>query len=141
MIQDLDSAVRADPVLADLAAMGAGVSTDGMRVAGVPVGVDAWVKTFVEKKARSVITDVAKLDVVSDGLLHNQLLNFCQNARMAFLRRNTPTPLLSEFMAQVDDTIVEAVYRHGTGGGHVDWSPHLRKFANMKIQVPHSSAV
>jgi len=93
------------------------------------------VKTFVEKKARSVITDVAKLDVVSDGLLHNQLLNFCQNARMAaFLGRNTPTPQLSEFMAQVDDTIVEAVCRHGTGGGHVDWSPHLRKFANMKIQ-------
>ena len=30
-------------------------STDGMRVAGVPVGVDAWVKTFVAKKARSVI--------------------------------------------------------------------------------------
>jgi len=37
----------------------------------------------------------------------------------------------------VDDTIVEAVCRHGTGGGHVDWSPHLRKFTNMKIQVPH----
>jgi len=40
-------------------------------------------------------------------------------------------------MAQVDDTIVEAVCRYGTGGGHVDWSPHLCKFANMKIQVPH----
>jgi len=92
---------------------------------------------FVEKKARSVITDVTKLDVVSDGLLHNQLLHFCQNARMAFLGRNTPTPLLSGFMAQVDATIVEAVCRHGTGGGHVDWSPHLRKFANMKTQVPH----
>jgi len=103
----LDSAVRVDSALADLAAMGARVSTDGMRFAGVPVGVDAWVKTFVAKKARSVITDVAKLDVVSDGLLHNQLLNLCQNARMAFLGRNTPTPLLSEFMAQVDDTIVE----------------------------------
>ena len=62
-------------------------------------------KTFVEKKARSVITDVAKLDAVSDGLLHTQVLNFCQNV----LGRNTPTPLLSEFMAQVDATIVEAV--------------------------------
>ena len=88
---------------------GAGFSTDGMRVAGVPVGVDAWVKTFVEKKARSGITDVDKLDVVSDGLLHNQVLNFCQNARMVFLGRNTPTPILSEFMVQVNDTIVEAV--------------------------------
>jgi len=122
-----ESAVRADPALADLAAMGAGVLTDGMCVAGVPVGVDAWVKTFVTKQAWSVITDVAKLDIVSDGLLHNQLLNFCQNARMAFLGHNTPTPLLSEFMAQVDDTIVEVVCRHGTGGGRVDWSPHLRK--------------
>ena len=55
---------------------------------------------------------------------------------MAFLGRITPTPLLSEFMAQVDDTIVETVCLHGTGGGHVDWSPHLCKFANMKIRVP-----
>ena len=107
----LESAVREDPTLADLATMGAGVSTDGMRVAGVPVGVDAWVKTFVAKKARSVMTDVIKSDVVSDGLLHNQLLHFCQNARMAFLGRNAPTPLLSEFVAQVDNTIVEAVCR------------------------------
>jgi len=73
----LDRAIRADPALADLAAMGVGVSTDGMRVAGVPVGVDAWVKNFAAKKARSVITDVSKLDVVSDRLLHIQLLNFC----------------------------------------------------------------
>jgi len=84
-----------------------------------------------------VITDVAKLDVFSDRLMHTQLLNFCQNAHMAFLGRNTPTPLLSEFMSQVDATIVEAVCRPGTGEGHVDWTPHLRKFANMKIQVPH----
>ena len=113
--------VRADLFLADLAAMRAGVSTDGMRVAGVPVGVDAWVKIFVAKKAQSVITDVAKLDVVSDGLIHTQLLNCCQNARMAFLGRNTPTPLLSEFMVQVDATIVEAVCRHGTGPEEGMW--------------------
>ena len=56
---------------------------------------------------------------------------------MVFLGRNTPTPLLSEYMSQVDDTIVEAVCRHGTRGGYVDWSPHLRKFVNMKIQVSH----
>ena len=49
----LDSAVRADPALADLAAMGAGVSTDGMRVAGGPVGVDAWVKRLLLRKRHS----------------------------------------------------------------------------------------
>ena len=61
------STCSTDAALTDLAAMGAGVSTDGMRVAGVPVGVDAWVKTFVEKKARSVITDASKLDVDKIG--------------------------------------------------------------------------
>ena len=61
----------------------------------------------------------------------------CMAFRMSFLGRNTPTPLLSEISAQVDGTIVEAVCRHGIGGGHVEWSSHLRKFANMKIQVPH----
>ena len=111
----LKLAVRADPSLADLTAMGAGVSTDGMRVAGDPVGVDAWLKTFVAKKARSVITDVAKLDVVSDGIIRTQLPNFWQNARMAFLGRNTPTPLLSEYMAQVNATVVEVMCKHGTG--------------------------
>ena len=60
---------------------------------------------------------------------------------MAFFGRNKPSPLLFEFMAQVDDTIVEAVCRHGTGDGYVNWSPHLRKFANMKIQVPHFRGV
>jgi len=56
---------------------------------------------------------------------------------MAFLGHNTPTPLPSEFMAQVDATIVEVVCRYDTGGVHVDWTLHLRNFANMNIQVPH----
>ena len=87
------------------------------------------------EKARAVITDVAKLDVVTDGLIHIQLLNLCQNTRMAFLGRNSPNPLISEIMAQVDDTILEAVRRNRTShvAGHVDWTPYLRKFGNMKI--------
>ena len=120
-----DLAVNADHSLSDLADVEAGISNDGMRVAAVPVGIDDWVKAFVAKKARAVLTDVAKLDVVTDGLIRLQLLNFCQNTRLAFLGRNTPTPLISEILAQVDDTIVEAVCRNRTGGGHVDWTPHL----------------
>jgi len=53
-----DLAVNADPSLSDHADMGVGVSTVGMRVAGVPVGIDEWVKAFVAKKARAVLTDV-----------------------------------------------------------------------------------
>ena len=64
----------------DLADMEAGVSTDGMRVAGVPVRIDDWVQAFILKAARAAMTDVTKFDVVTDGHLHMQLLNFCQAA-------------------------------------------------------------
>jgi len=45
--------------VSDLANMEAGVFTDGMRVAGVPVGINDCVQAFVLKKAQAVITDVA----------------------------------------------------------------------------------
>ena len=76
-----DVVVNADHSLSDLADMGAGISTAGMRVAGVPVGIDDWVKAFVAKKARAVLTDIAKLDVVTDRPIHLHLLHFCQNTR------------------------------------------------------------
>jgi len=63
--------------------------TDGMRVAGVPVGIGAWVQALVLKTARDVNADVAKSDAITGELLHVQLLSFCQNTHMAFLVRNT----------------------------------------------------
>ena len=79
------------------------------RMLAAPLLATPLTTTSSGTMAPLFFSDIAKLDVVSDGLLHNQLLNFCQNARMAFLGRNTPTPLLSEFMAQVEDNIVQAV--------------------------------
>jgi len=90
-----------------------------------------------KKYSVSGINLIVWLDVVTDGLIHLQLHNFCQNTRLAFLGRNTTTPLISEILTQLDDTMVETVYRNRSSGGHVDWTPHLRKFANMKIQVSH----
>jgi len=42
------------------------------------------------------------------------MLRFCQNTRLAFLGRNSPTPLISDILAQVDATILEALCRKGT---------------------------
>jgi len=49
----------------DLAAMDAGVSTKELRVAGVPIGDDAWVTKFVAEKVEAVILDVGKIDQCS----------------------------------------------------------------------------
>jgi len=107
------------------------------HVAGVLIGDDSWVSNFVAKKARAVITDVCKLDVISNGYIHLQLLNLCQNRRLGFLGRNTPTPLISDILKIVDNEILDAVCRNGRGGENADWAPYVRKFADTKLQLPH----
>ena len=117
--------------------MDAGISTTGLRVAGVPIGNDEWVQQFVQEKAVAVQVDVGKLDIISDGLIHYQMLRFCQNTRLAFLGRNTPTPLISDIFAKVDATILEALCRKGTTDAHGEWTAVFRRFVDMKLQLPH----
>jgi len=88
--------------------MDAGISTKGLRT-GVPTGNDEWVQQFLQEKEVAVQVDVSKLDIISDGLIHYQMLRFCQNTHLAFLGRNTPTPLIIDILAQVDTTILEAL--------------------------------
>ena len=49
--------------------MAAGISTMGLRVAGVPDGNDEWVQQFVHVKADAVQVVVGKFDIISDGLI------------------------------------------------------------------------
>jgi len=95
------------------------------------------VQQFVQAKAAAVQVDVGKLDIVSDGLTHYQMLRFCQNTRLAFLGRNTPTPLISDIFADVDATILEALCRKGTTNAHGKWTAVFRRFVDMKLQLPH----
>jgi len=95
----------------------------------------------VQAKAAAVKVDVGKLDITSDGLIHYHMLRFCQNTRLAFLERNTPTvtPFISDIFADVDATILEALCRKGTTGAHGEWTAVYRrfKFVDMKLQLPH----
>jgi hypothetical protein len=88
----------------DLAAMDAGVSTCcRLHVAGVPIGDDAWATKFVAEKVEAVILDVGKIDhVLTDGMINYHMLRFCQNTRPGFLARNTPTPLISDSLGNLD---------------------------------------
>jgi len=104
-----ENALQANPWLSSLSCMDADISTTGMRVAGVPIATDEWVQQFVQDKAAAVQFDVGKVDIISDGLIHYQMLRFCQNTCLAFLGRNTSTPLISDILPQVDVTILEAL--------------------------------
>ena len=94
--------------------MDASISTIGLRVAGVHIGNDDWVQQFVQEKAAAAQVDVGTLGIISDGLIHYQMLRFCQTTRLAFFGRNTPTPLISDILVQFDATILEALCHKGT---------------------------
>jgi len=131
------NALQANPQLACLSGMDAGISTTGLRVAGVPIGNDEWVQQFVQAKAAAVKVDVGNLDIISDGLIHYQMLRFCQNTRLAFLGRNTLTPLISDIFQDVDVTILEALCRKSTTNAHCEWTAVFCRFVDMKLQLPH----
>jgi len=94
------NALEANAQLACLSGMDAGISTTGLRVAGVPIGNDEWMQQFVQEKAAAGQVYVGKLNIISDSLIHYHMLRFCQNTGHAFLGRNTPTPLISDIFAK-----------------------------------------
>ena len=131
------NALQANHQLACLSGMDAGIFTTGLRVAGVPIGNDEWVQQFVQAKAAAVQVDMGKLDIVSDGLTYYQMLRFYQNTRLAFLGRNTPTPLIFNIFAEVDTTIFEAFCENASTNAHCEWAAVFYRFVDMKLQLPH----
>ena len=51
----------------------------------MPIGTDAFVRSFVAKTCRDIIDDVEKLDAIQDGFVHFQLLRFCQATRLQYI--------------------------------------------------------
>jgi hypothetical protein len=58
---------------------------EGFIGIGVPIGTDAFVRSFVAKTCRDIIDDVEKLDAIQDGFIHFQLLRFCQATRLQYI--------------------------------------------------------
>ena len=59
------NALQANPQLACLSGMDAGISTTGLRVAGVPIGNDEWVQQFMQEKAAAVQSTWVSLTLYS----------------------------------------------------------------------------
>ena len=72
------------------------IQADGLRVAGVSVGSDAFITNYVRSKALDVVQDVDKLNIMKDPLTKYHLLKYCQHSRLEFLGRNvSPSQMTS----------------------------------------------
>jgi hypothetical protein len=58
----------------------------------VPIGTDAFVRSFVAKTCRDIIDDVEKLDSTQDGFIHYQLFRFCQATRLQYINSHIMLP-------------------------------------------------
>lgn len=76
------------------------------------------IKDFVNTKVNEVIADVAKLNIISDGLIHFKLVHNCQNRdnRLGFWGLTVPIHLVKDTFTRADDAITEAIHDKGTTG-------------------------
>jgi hypothetical protein len=84
-------------------------------IGSVPIGTDAFVRSFVSKTCRDIIDDVEKLDVIQDGFIHYQFLRFCQVTRLQYINSHIMLPNRCVLQQQhVDCKIPDALLKKGT---------------------------
>ncbi len=88
---------------------------DGFIDIDVPIGTDAFVRSFVAKTCRDIIDDVEKLDAIQDGFIHYQLHRFCQATRLQYINSHIMIPNRCVLQQQhVDCKIADALLKKGT---------------------------
>ncbi len=89
----------------------------------MPIGTDAFVRSFVAKTCRDIIDDVEKLDAIQDGFIHYQLLRFCQVTRFQYINSHIMLPNRCVLQQQhVDCKIADALLKKGTKQTQMVWT-------------------
>jgi hypothetical protein len=114
-------------------------SDEGLVGLGVPLGTDDFVQNFVRDKCKDILEDVDKLDALTDGFIHYQLLRFCQATHLQYI--NSHVILTNQNMLQqqhVDVNIGDALMRKGTNNNCRVWSSEHKAWCDMVLHLPHA---
>jgi hypothetical protein len=60
-------------------------SVQGIEVLGTPLGTDAYIRNFVAQNCIKIIRNVEKLEPITDGFVHFQLVQKCMNTCTVFM--------------------------------------------------------
>ena len=63
-------------------------SVEGIEVLGTPIGTDNYIKNFVAQNCLKIVRDIEKLEPLSDGLVHFQLIQKTMNTRTQYVSAN-----------------------------------------------------
>lgn len=84
-------------------------SSQGLNILGIPFGVKRFVDKQLEKKVQSILDDLPKFDVLSDGLMHYQMYRFCVNQQFLHWVRALPFEFVKQHAKVLDDKIMCAL--------------------------------
>jgi hypothetical protein len=100
-------------------------SVEGIEVLGTPIGTDTYIRNFVAQNCLKIVRDIEKLEPLSDGLVHFQLVQKTMNSRTQYTSANITLPPQEHFVSaqnrHVDTAIVNAILKKGTRNSFVHW--------------------
>jgi hypothetical protein len=93
-------------------------TVEGIEVLGTPTGTEGHIKIFVTQNCVKIMRDIEKLEPLTDGFTHFQLIQKTQNTRTQYTSANITLPSQEHFLSaqhrHLDTTIANAILKKGT---------------------------
>ena len=93
-------------------------TVEGIEVLGTPIDTEGYIKNFVAQNCVKIIRDIEKLEPLSDGFTHFQLIQKSMNTRTQYTSANITLPPQEHFVSSqhrhVDTAIANAILKKGT---------------------------
>ena len=93
-------------------------SVQGIEVLGTPLGTDVYIRDFVAQNCIKIIRSVEKLEPMTDGFAHVQLVQKTMNTCTQYMSANITLPPQEQFLSvqhrHVDTVITNDILKKGT---------------------------
>ena len=116
------------------------VKVDGLVCVGVPIGTPTFVEDWASANIKDLITDLRKLRVMSDPLIHYHLVRFCGLTRPGYMCRTLPPDILQSSRVGLEDfdlAVAAEIFTKAIGDRWRSWPPGTLAWHRTTLQLPH----
>ncbi|MCG3769725.1 MAG: hypothetical protein JW384_00855 [Nitrosomonadaceae bacterium] len=117
-------------------------TVEGIEVLGTPIGTDVYIRNFVAQNCLKIVRDIEKLEPLTDGFTHFQLILKTMNTRTQYTSANITLPPQEHFVSaqnrHVDTAIQNAILKKGTRNSYGQWPKQDYDMAVTMLQMPHA---
>jgi hypothetical protein len=117
-------------------------TVQGIEVLGTPLDTDVYVRIFVDQNCIKITRDVEKLEPLTDGFIHFQLIHKTMNTHTQHMSANITLSSQEKFLSaqhvHVDMAIANAILKKGTRGSLQFWGKDDHDLDVTILQKPHA---